>query len=89
MPQKFNDLFDDNKNLKEEYRVLDSYELIVAKTEIKDLRRLVMYDLLEYSWPFYEISRGWTKEYKFQLDVTSAVKEENENGVRIKKSRER
>lgn len=84
MPQAFNDLFDENKNLKEEYKGRDSYELIMLTTEIEDLRRLVLYDLIEYSWPFHEISRGWTKEYKFQLDVTSAVKEENENDVRIK-----
>lgn len=84
MPQAFNDLFDENKNLKEEYRGRDSYELIVRTIELKDLRRLVMYDLIEYSWPFHEIARGWTKEYKFQLDVSSAVKETNENDVRIK-----
>lgn len=84
MPQAFDDLFDANKNLKEEYKGRDSYELIVLTTEIEDLRRLVLYDLLEYSWPFHEISRGWTKEYKFQLDVSSAVKDENENDVRIK-----
>ena len=84
MPQAFDDLFDENKNLKEEYKGRDSYELIVLTTEIDDLRRLVLYDLIEYSWPFHEISRGWTKEYKFQLDVSSAVKEENENDVRIK-----
>lgn len=84
MPQEFNDLFDENKNLKEEYKGRDSYELIVSTIEIEDLRRLVLYDLIEYSWPFHEITRGWTKEYKFQLDVTSAVKEEDENVVRIK-----
>lgn len=84
MPQAFNDLFDENKNLKEEYRGRDSYELIVRTIELKDLRRLVMYDLVEYSWPFYEFTRGWTKEYKFQLDISSAVKEVNENDVRIK-----
>lgn len=49
LPQKFNDLFDENKNLKEEYRGRDSYELIVITTEIEDLRRLAMYDLIEYS----------------------------------------
>ena len=84
MPQAFDDLFDENKNLKEEYKGRDSYELIVLTTEVKDLRRLVLYDLIEYSWPFHEITRGWTKEYKFQLDVSSAVKDENENDVRIK-----
>ena len=80
---KVTDLLDEDGNLLEEYRDVDIYDLGIDRFSHYDVMKLTDY-LIENHWPFKQMSRGWHKEYKFQLDISDAIIDMSEDQVQLK-----
>lgn len=79
----FQFLLDEDGNLLEEYRDVDIYDLRINRFSHYDIMELTDY-LIENHWPFKQMSRGWHKEYKFQLDISDAIIQMSEDQEQIK-----
>lgn len=79
----FQFLLDEDGNLLEEYRDVDIYDLGIDRFSHNDIMFLTDY-LIENHWPFKQMSRGWHKEYKFQLDISDAIIDLSKNLQTIK-----
>ena len=79
----FQFLLDEDGDLLDEYRDVDIYDLGIDRFSHNDIRDLTDY-LIEEHWPFKQMSRGWHKEYKFQLDISDAIIDMSEDQVQLK-----
>ena len=79
----FQFLLDEDGNLLEEYRDVDIYDLGINRFSHYDIMELTDY-LIENHWPFKQMSRGWHKEYKFQLDISDAIIQMSEDQIQLK-----
>ena len=69
----FRQVFDDNDDLKEEYRDVDVYELAEKYVDLTNLQLSFMSDFVFRHWPFDTIKRGWTSTYKFEVDFSDTI----------------
>ena len=82
--RNFRQFLDDNGRLKDEYRDVDTYELIEKNVDLINLRLSFMPDFVFEHLSFDSIKRGWTKTYKFQVDFSDTIIQLDEESLKRK-----